>query len=147
MCCMWQLHPSHLSVRVGDGSQCSEEFVQISNCILQCNYYYYYYYYYHHYYHSGHRQMHRPGLHEEIEVPLVPLVKTKIRIVCLSVGCFTSQQHASVSQGRICTDNFYMLPHWERSCRSNFLPHPVTVYRHPADQSQRWPYNARRLAG
>ena len=25
--------------------------------------------------------------------------------VCLLVGCLTSQQHASVSQGRICTDN------------------------------------------
>ena len=24
----------------------------------------------------------------------------------LFVGCLTSQQHASVSQGRICTDNF-----------------------------------------
>ena len=28
------------------------------------------------------------------------------RFVCLFVGCLTSQQHASVSQGRICTDNF-----------------------------------------
>ena len=28
------------------------------------------------------------------------------RAVCLLVGCLTSQQHASVSQGRICTDNF-----------------------------------------
>ena len=27
-------------------------------------------------------------------------------IVCLFVGCLTSQQHASVSLGRICTDNF-----------------------------------------
>ena len=27
-------------------------------------------------------------------------------IVCLLVGCLTSQQHASVSQGRICSDNF-----------------------------------------
>ena len=27
-------------------------------------------------------------------------------VVCLLVGCLTSQQHASVSQGRICTDNF-----------------------------------------
>ena len=27
-------------------------------------------------------------------------------LVCLLVGCLTSQQHASVSQGRICTDNF-----------------------------------------
>ena len=26
--------------------------------------------------------------------------------VCLLVGCLTSQQQASVSQGRICTDNF-----------------------------------------
>ena len=28
------------------------------------------------------------------------------KLVCLLVGCLTSQQHASVSQGRICTDNF-----------------------------------------
>ena len=26
--------------------------------------------------------------------------------VCLFVGCLTSQQQASVSQGRICSDNF-----------------------------------------
>ena len=42
---------------------------------------------------------------------------------------------------------FDVLPHWDRNCRSNFLPHPVTVYWHQADQSQSWPYNARRLAG
>ena len=41
----------------------------------------------------------------------------------------------------------YVLPHWGRCCRSNVLPHPVTVYWHRADQSQCWPYNARRLAG
>ena len=29
-----------------------------------------------------------------------------ITVVCLLVGCLTSQQHVSVSQGRICTDNF-----------------------------------------
>ena len=28
------------------------------------------------------------------------------KFVCLLVGCLTSQQHASVSQGRICSDNF-----------------------------------------
>ena len=27
-------------------------------------------------------------------------------LVCLSVGCLTSQQQASVSQGRICSENF-----------------------------------------
>ena len=42
---------------------------------------------------------------------------------------------------------FYVLPHWDRSCRSNFPSHPVTVYWHRADQSQCWPYNARRLTG
>ena len=42
---------------------------------------------------------------------------------------------------------FYVLPHWDRSCRSNFPSHPVTVYWHRADQSRCWPYNARRLAG
>ena len=30
-----------------------------------------------------------------------------------------------------------MLPHWDRSCWSNFLLHPVTVYWHRGDQSQR----------
>ena len=42
---------------------------------------------------------------------------------------------------------FYVLPHWDRSCRSNSPPHPVTVCWHWADQSQRWPYNVWRLAG
>ena len=28
------------------------------------------------------------------------------KFVCLFVGCLASQQHASVSQGRICSDNF-----------------------------------------
>ena len=37
---------------------------------------------------------------------------------------------------------FYMLPHWDRSCRPNFPSHPVTVYWHRVDQSQCW-----RLAG
>ena len=32
---------------------------------------------------------------------------------------------------------FYVLPHWERSCRSYVLPHPVIVYWHRTDQSQR----------
>ena len=30
---------------------------------------------------------------------------TMTKIVCLLVGCLTSQQHTSVSQGRICSDN------------------------------------------
>ena len=42
---------------------------------------------------------------------------------------------------------FYVLPHWDRSCRSNFLPHPVTVYKHRADQSQHRPYNYRLAPG
>ena len=41
---------------------------------------------------------------------------------------------------------FYVLPHWDRSCGSNFPSHPVTAYWNWANQSQHWPYNARRLA-
>ena len=37
---------------------------------------------------------------------LVVCVSFVDRVVCLLVGCLTSQQHASVSQGRICSDNF-----------------------------------------
>ena len=29
-----------------------------------------------------------------------------VLLVCLFVGCLSSQQHASISQGRICTDKF-----------------------------------------
>ena len=42
---------------------------------------------------------------EESTHDLVCYVLLK-KIVCLLVGCLTSQQHASVSQGRICSDNF-----------------------------------------
>ena len=33
-------------------------------------------------------------------------VRVGVEFVCLFVGCLTSQQHASVSQGRICSGNF-----------------------------------------
>ena len=35
-----------------------------------------------------------------------PSCGSKSSKACLLVGCLTSQQHASVSQGRICSDNF-----------------------------------------
>ena len=87
--------------------------------------------------------------------------------VCLVVGCLTSQQHASVSQGRVCSDKF-MCCHTEIEVASQtfYLTQslctdtgpaspsvdPVTPGtwqgRHwSASQSQRWPYNARHLAG
>ena len=31
--------------------------------------------------------------------------RISLEFVCLLVGCLTSQQHASVSQGRVCSDN------------------------------------------
>ena len=61
------------------------------------------------------------------------------------VVCLTSQQHASVSQGWICSDNCTCCHTEIEVCRSN--SHPVTVYWCPANQSQPWPYNARCLAG
>ena len=76
----------------------------------------------------------------------------------LFVGCLKSQQHASVwllnvpatckyISGMDLLRQFYVLPHWDRSCRSNFPPHLITVYWHWTNQSQHWPYNTRRLAG
>ena len=49
--------------------------------------------------------------------------------------------------GRDLLRRLHVLPRWDRSCRSNFPSHPLTVYWHWANQSQRWPYNASRLAG
>ena len=48
------------------------------------------------------------------------------------------------------TDLIYQLndlPHRDRRYRSHFLSHQVTVYWHWPNQSQCWPYNAKRLAG
>ena len=41
-----------------------------------------------------------------VAVPGDGLGSGSYTIVCVLVGCITSQQHAGVSQGRICTDNF-----------------------------------------
>ena len=38
-------------------------------------------------------------------MPFVTIRRRRM-LLLLFVGCLTSQQHASVSQGRICTDNF-----------------------------------------
>ena len=51
----------------------------------------------------------------------------------LFVGCLTSQQHASISQTITVASNdllklLEVLAHCYRSCRSNFLSHPVAVY-------------------
>ena len=40
------------------------------------------------------------------------------------LACLTSQQHARTDLLR----QFYVLPHRDRSCRSNFVSHPVTIY-------------------
>ena len=66
--------------------------------------------------------------------------------VCWLVGCLTSQQHASVPQGRICSDKFTCCHTEIVADQTNFLPHPVTVYWHQADQSHCWSHT-RRLAG
>ena len=67
---------------------------------------------------------------------------------CLFVGCLLNVPATwKCISGMDLLRQLYMLPHWDRSCRSNFPSHPVTVYWHQANQSQHWPYNARRLAG
>ena len=52
----------------------------------------------------------------------------KEELVCWLVGCLTSQQQASVSQGRICSDNFTCCHTETEVADPNVLPHPVTVY-------------------
>ena len=59
---------------------------------------------------------------------------------CLFVGCLTYFGTCLLRQ-------VYMLPHWDRSCRSNFLSYPVIACWHRANQSRRWCFNARHLAG
>ena len=60
---------------------------------------------------SRHHNLYRhTGVHRNTD--LVATLKQQLGklvttvFVCLFVGCLTSQQHASVSQGRICSDNF-----------------------------------------
>ena len=47
------------------------------------------------------------GINRVCVYPPFPFFALEQRfVVCLLVGCLTSQQQASVSQGRICSDNF-----------------------------------------
>ena len=46
------------------------------------------------------------GVSESVGVSLGAHPMQMSVFVCLLVGCLTSQQHASVSQGGICSDNF-----------------------------------------
>ena len=47
-----------------------------------------------------------PKTNEQTNGKRVGVTHRPALFVCLFVGCLTSQQHDSVSQGRICTDNF-----------------------------------------
>ena len=61
-------------------------------------------------------------------------------VCCLFVGCLTSQQHARVSQGWICSHNF-------TCCHTEIEVADQTFHltqSHRANQSQQWPYDARR---
>ena len=66
----------------------------------------------------------------------------------LAAGCRTSQQHASVSQGLICSDNCMCCrADIEVAAQIFWVSHTFTVYWQWANQSQHLPYNARHLAG
>ena len=49
-----------------------------------------------------------------------------------------SQQHASVSQWRICSDS-YTFTYCHRTCRAKFLSNPVTVYWHSPSADPKTP--------
>ena len=62
-----------------------------------------------------------------VKSPVVPQRSARLWVFLL-VGCLTSQQHASVSQGRICTDNFTCCHTEIEAADQTFPSHPVTVY-------------------
>ena len=68
--------------------------------------------------------------------------QVRTQFVCWLLACLTSQQHASVSQGRICSDNFTCYHTEIEVADPDFPSHPVTVYRHRANQSQHLDFNA-----
>ena len=72
------------------------------------------------------------------------IAKDRVVVVCWLLNVPATGQCIS---GTDLLRQLYVLPYWDRSCRSNVLPHPVIVYWHRADQSQCWPYNVSRLAG
>ena len=66
----------------------------------------------------------------------------------LVVGCLLSAPATCwCSWGTDLFRQLHMLPHWDRSCRSSFPPHPVTIYGHLANQPQFGTYSPRCLAG
>ena len=68
-------------------------------------------------------------------------------VLLLFVGCLTSQQHASVSQGQIYSDSF-MCCHTEIEVADPTFHLTQSQYTDTgANQSHHWPYNGRRLAG
>ena len=68
------------------------------------------------------------------------------RKVCLFVCCLTSQQHASVSQRRSCTDNFTWC-HIEVEVADQTFYLTQSQYADTGPTSPSWPYNTRCLAG
>ena len=79
---------------------------------------------------------------------MLELCKTLEGTVCLFV-CWLLNVPATCKciSGTDLLRQFYLLPHWDRSSRSNFPFHPVTVYWHRVNQFKHWPLHARRLAG
>ena len=59
---------------------------------------------------------------------LLLLLLVVVVVVVVVVDCLTSQQHASESQGSIHADNWTCCHTDIEVAKSNFLPHPVTVY-------------------
>ena len=88
----------------------------------------------------------RLGWSSTRNIDTLPDRECDVRFVCLFVGCLLNvQATCECISGTDLLRQECVLPHWDRSCRPNFPPHPVTVYWHRASQSQHWPFTARRL--
>ena len=70
---------------------------------------------------------------------------------CGTVWCRTLRVNVPATcecvSGTCLFRQLYTLPHWDRSCRSNFLSHPMTIYWQWADRSQLDPLPGREATG
>ena len=89
--------------------------------------------------------VHSCGLKEKQQMVITNVYKTHAFLYSSKIVMeHYPRQHSFLQMSCYVVDIF--LTTSDSSFMSNFLPHPVTVYWHRADQSRRWLYTARRLA-
>ena len=76
-------------------------------------------------------------------IPVTPPISANS---CLFHGCLASHRQAKCISGREVARRHDALPHWQRSCKSGLLSHPLAVYFYRADQFYIGPITPGRVA-